>query len=326
VAEAVGFEPTVAFTTHDFQSCRFGRSRTPPGMQPGQASRGPRRPAGGLACRGGTAPFWVRWPGPAQRPLVNRVRVGRQQLSAGMAGCRSQPGRRTEHRRQRSERTGRLGPMADVPFVSLYRRFRPGDSTSSGPGPRGAGAAECRARRPGVARLPLQRAPGHRQDLVGPHPGQGAQLRVAGRRRAVRGLHLVHRDHPGHLARRARAGRGVQQRRGRHARPGGPRRPGHPGTLEGLHRRRGPHALQRGGQRAAQDARRAARATWSSCWPRPTRRRCRHHPERTQHLEFRLLGAETLQTLLESVRDQAGTRRRRGGAAGRGAARARLGP
>jgi hypothetical protein len=38
-AEAVGFEPTVAFTTHDFQSCRFGRSRTPPGLQPGKASR-----------------------------------------------------------------------------------------------------------------------------------------------------------------------------------------------------------------------------------------------------------------------------------------------
>ena len=30
VAEEVGFEPTVSFPTHDFQSCRFGRSRTPP--------------------------------------------------------------------------------------------------------------------------------------------------------------------------------------------------------------------------------------------------------------------------------------------------------
>ena len=30
LAEAVGFEPTVSFPTHDFQSCRFGRSRTPP--------------------------------------------------------------------------------------------------------------------------------------------------------------------------------------------------------------------------------------------------------------------------------------------------------
>ena len=43
MAEAVGFEPTVAFTTHDFQSCRFGRSRTPPEAQPGQATRGSSR-------------------------------------------------------------------------------------------------------------------------------------------------------------------------------------------------------------------------------------------------------------------------------------------
>jgi hypothetical protein len=39
MAEEVGFEPTVGCPTHDFQSCRFGRSRTPPRMQPGQASR-----------------------------------------------------------------------------------------------------------------------------------------------------------------------------------------------------------------------------------------------------------------------------------------------
>ncbi len=31
VAEEVGFEPTEGFPSHDFQSCRFGRSRTPPG-------------------------------------------------------------------------------------------------------------------------------------------------------------------------------------------------------------------------------------------------------------------------------------------------------
>jgi site-specific DNA recombinase len=35
LAERVGFEPTVGFPTHDFQSCRFGRSRTPPGLMPG---------------------------------------------------------------------------------------------------------------------------------------------------------------------------------------------------------------------------------------------------------------------------------------------------
>ncbi len=28
--EEVGFEPTDPFRSHDFQSCRFGRSRTPP--------------------------------------------------------------------------------------------------------------------------------------------------------------------------------------------------------------------------------------------------------------------------------------------------------
>jgi hypothetical protein len=37
-AEEVGFEPTVGCPTHDFQSCRFGRSRTPPRLQPGQAN------------------------------------------------------------------------------------------------------------------------------------------------------------------------------------------------------------------------------------------------------------------------------------------------
>ena len=37
-AEEVGFEPTVSFPTHDFQSCRFGRSRTPPEL-PTSSSR-----------------------------------------------------------------------------------------------------------------------------------------------------------------------------------------------------------------------------------------------------------------------------------------------
>jgi hypothetical protein len=45
-AEEVGFEPTVGCPTHDFQSCRFGRSRTPPELQPGQANGSDRsRPA-----------------------------------------------------------------------------------------------------------------------------------------------------------------------------------------------------------------------------------------------------------------------------------------
>jgi DNA polymerase III subunit gamma/tau len=122
----VGFEPTVAFTTHDFQSCRFGRSRTPPWLQPGQDSR-PEIPfVRQLTWKDTLRLCWVRWPGPAQRSLVNRVRAGRQQLSAGLAVCRSQPGRRTEHRRLCHRAPVGSAAMADAPFVSLYRRFRPG--------------------------------------------------------------------------------------------------------------------------------------------------------------------------------------------------------
>ena len=131
-----------------------------------------RRPAPSSSCREplGSDPLtwtvspsrcWVRWPGPAQRPLVNRVRVGRQQLSAGMAGCRSQPGRRTELRGERTIEdanlpisatsagatsppgSGRAGShrqsswigspiMADTPSSPSTAASGPGDSTRSG--------------------------------------------------------------------------------------------------------------------------------------------------------------------------------------------------
>ena len=50
-------------------------------------------------------------------------------------------------------------------------------------------------------------------------PRQGAQLRAAGRRRAVLRVRFVPRRRAGHELRRARAGRGEQQRRRRDARP-----------------------------------------------------------------------------------------------------------
>jgi site-specific DNA recombinase len=64
LAERVGFEPTVGFPTHDFQSCRFGRSRTPPGMRTSYAILSHQE-------------AWrrARWSGPAQRSTVNRVRA-----------------------------------------------------------------------------------------------------------------------------------------------------------------------------------------------------------------------------------------------------------
>ena len=214
---------------------------------------------GGLSWQGSQCRCWVRRPGPAQRPLVNRVRAGRQQLSAGMAVCRSQPGRRTEHRTRCQSAPVGSAPMADDPFVSLYRRFRPGRFDElRGQDHVVRALAKRRPRRSGVPCLPVQRAPRHGEDVVGPHPGQGAQLRGAGRRRAVRCLHVLHRNHPGHVARRPRAGRRVQQWRRRHAGPRGPRRAGNPGTLEGLHRRRSPHAVQCRSERPPQDARGAA--------------------------------------------------------------------
>ncbi len=76
LAEEVGFEPTVPCRTHDFQSCRFGRSRTPPGARrqapapPGAEHRGCRR-----SC--------ARVAGPVGRPVTLSFR--------GTAAVRSLP-------------------------------------------------------------------------------------------------------------------------------------------------------------------------------------------------------------------------------------------
>jgi hypothetical protein len=68
LAERVGFEPTVSFPTHDFQSCRFGRSRTPPACR--QASLA-------MPARLEQAAAWyrARRSGSAQRGAANRVRA-----------------------------------------------------------------------------------------------------------------------------------------------------------------------------------------------------------------------------------------------------------
>ena len=157
-----------------------------------------------------------------------------------------------------SERMGRLGrhgrrsfrfPLPALPAGSVRR--------AQGSGPRGARPAQRRSGRPGLARLPLQRAERDGQDVLGADFGQGAQLRGARRRRALWHLHVVRRDHPGQLPQCPRARCGVQQRRRCHARSRGPCRTGHAGTLEGVHRRRGPHAVDGGGQRPVEDVGRA---------------------------------------------------------------------
>ncbi len=101
---------------------------------------------------------WVRRPGPAQRPLVNRVRVGRQQLSAGEAVCRSQPGRRTERRarcgRPAPRTTSKGDPCLSWQDISMW--IRPG-ATSSSP----IGWRSCRRHgpRPGASRYAFSADP-----------------------------------------------------------------------------------------------------------------------------------------------------------------------
>jgi site-specific DNA recombinase len=70
LAERVGFEPTVSFPTHDFQSCRFGRSRTPPASR--QASL---KVPHTLGLSRNRAWCRARRSGSAQRGAANRVRA-----------------------------------------------------------------------------------------------------------------------------------------------------------------------------------------------------------------------------------------------------------
>ena len=140
-----------------------------------------------------------RWrSGPVQSWPVNRVRAGRQQLSAVTAVCRRSPGRHLWERADPgSERSiGRVDfdglpvPLPALPVASLQR--------GEGAGPGHPGPAQRGPGGPGGPRLPVQRPAGHRQDLDRPHPGQGAQLHEPPGRRAVLRVRVV----PGHRGRR----------------------------------------------------------------------------------------------------------------------------
>ncbi len=82
LAERVGFEPTVSFPTHDFQSCRFGRSRTPPASRQASLST--------PATLGGTSSSLV--PGAAVGPYATgRRKPGQGLTAAALSGLRRVP-------------------------------------------------------------------------------------------------------------------------------------------------------------------------------------------------------------------------------------------
>ena len=73
--------------------------------------------------------------------------------------------------------------MADAPFVSLYRRFRPGRFDEIRGQDHVVRALRSAVRDDRVSHAYLFSGPrGTGQDVLGAHPGQGAQLRGAGRR------------------------------------------------------------------------------------------------------------------------------------------------
>ena len=209
-------------------------------------------------------------------------------MSSGAASAGT-PGRR--------RRALRL-PLPPLPSVQALARSAASPTSSR---PFGGGR-----RGPGRPRLPVQRAPGDRARPRPPGCWPRRSTAPTPRRRALRGVRLLRRHRPGHLARRPGARRRLEQRRRRHAGPRLARGAGHPGPLEALHRRRGPHALDGGRQRAAEDARGAAL---------PRRLRPRHHrpPEGPAHraqpdpaLRVPPPRCRDAGELLSWVRDQAG--------------------
>ena len=182
-------------------------------------------------------------------------------------------------------------------YQSLYRRYRPQRFAEvRGQEHLVAGPAERRPRRPGRPRLPVQRAPGHGQDLDGPHPGQGPQLRRT-RSTASRAA-CATRAWPSsrHVASTSTSSTPPRTTASRPSATSSTKAAlGTPGPHQGVHPRRGPHALDGGVERAAEDARGDrpthvvfVLATTDPQKVLPTIR------SRTQHFELHLLSADEL--------------------------------
>ena len=309
LAEGVGFEPTVSCPTHAFQACRFGRSRTPPGVGSHRRRRDCAVDGRMRRLSSTSDPLPVRWwSGPVQPEPVNQVRAGRQQPSAESPVCRRSPGRHCAERRPTASRSVSRQP-------AQLCQGSPGSSRSRWPTSRStaatdrSGSARCsgqehvvQALRNAVARRAASATPTcsagpaaparPRPPASSPRPSTARTSSTASRAACATPAWPIDERH---VVRRHRARRRVEQRRRRHPRPHRPRAPlGTPGRTQGVHPRRGPHALHGGVERAAEDARGAAR-------PRRVRARhhrpaegAAHHPQPHPALRVHLLSADEL--------------------------------
>ena len=124
------------------------------------------------------------------------------------------------------------------------------------PAPCHDGAAQRDSHRTRAARRAADGAARRRQDHARSHPGALPELREGSDRHALRELRLLQRDHRQPLDRCSGDRRGEPHRRRRH--PRGDRVDPVPTLsrqVSNLRHRRGPHAVEAGLQRAAQDAR-----------------------------------------------------------------------
>ena len=158
----------------------------------------------------------------------------------------------------RDRRRALPGPRPQVPAADLRRPHRPGRD--------GAHAAQRVRDGPHPAGLDPHRRARRRQDHDGAHPGARPELPARGRQRRAdgrspRGRRALPRHHGIAPCRRAGDGRGVPHRhRGREADHRRRALRAGLGPLQGLHHRRGPHALGEGVQRLPEDAGGAAAA------------------------------------------------------------------
>ena len=189
----------------------------------------------------------------APRVRLRRRVHGPTSISPASRDAAAAAGPRSSGHLDSEARVDRSVALPPPPPAHVRRRRRSGAGR--------AHAVERRHPRQGASRLPVRRLARDRQDEHGEDPRRLPELRAGADHRALRRVRVVRLDRQRDLARRDRDGRRLQQLGRRHPRPAreGRLRP-RLRPPQGLHPRRGPHALPAGLERVSQDARGAAAA------------------------------------------------------------------